>query len=72
MNSKERLLRTLSFQSVDRVPLVEWGVREATMREWIKQGYPKGTPTSDFFSLDTFHLGVPINLGMYQSSLTSP
>ncbi|MBE5760816.1 MAG: hypothetical protein E7334_02320 [Clostridiales bacterium] len=65
MNSKERLLRTLSFQSVDRVPLVEWGVREATMREWIKQGYPKGTPTSDFFSLDTFHLGVPINLGMY-------
>jgi len=65
MTSKERMLRTMQFQSVDRVPLIEWEVRGATMNEWIKQGYPAGTPTATFFNLDTSYLGIPINMGMY-------
>ena len=65
MNSRERLLRTLSFQSVDRAPLIEWPIRPATMREWIKQGYPEGMETEHFFDLDPWCVGIPINMGMY-------
>lgn len=65
MLQRERMIRTLTFQPVDRVPLVEWNIREATMREWIRQGYPEGVRYQSFFGLDTFYLSVPINMGMY-------
>jgi len=65
MNARERYLRTLTFQSVDRVPLIEWGVRGATMRRWIAEGYPENVPTQEFFSLDSSTLEAPIELGMY-------
>ena len=64
MNSRERLLRTLSFQSVDRVPLIEWPIRGATMREWIAQGYPEGTDPLHFFALEPYCIGIPIDTGM--------
>lgn len=64
MTHRERMLRTLSFQSVDRVPLVEWGVRGATLREWYKQGLPEGTDPQDYFGLDPFHQWIPIHLHM--------
>ncbi len=64
MSARERLTRTLGFQSVDRVPLVEWPIRGATMREWLKQGYPEGVSPQDFFDLDCYGVGVPINFGM--------
>ena len=65
MTHKERMLRTLKFQSVDRVPLVEWEVRGATMREWHKQGFPEGIDPRDYFNLDPFNQGVPIYTGMH-------
>lgn len=65
MTNRERYIRTLTFQSVDRVPLVEWGIRGSTMREWLKQGYPEGMSSERFFDLDPFYNGVPINMGMY-------
>lgn len=64
MLQRERFIRTMTFKDVDRVPLVEWNIREATMREWIKQGYPEGVKYLTFFGLDTFYLNVLINLGM--------
>ncbi len=42
MNDRQRFINTMMFKPVDRVPLVEWGIREATMNAWLKQGYPKG------------------------------
>lgn len=64
MEMRERLLRTLQFQSVDRVPLVEWPVRTATMRTWVEQGYPEGVSPNDFLGLDTFYTGIPIDMGI--------
>lgn len=65
MLQRERFIRTMTFQPVDRVPLLEWNIREATMREWIKQGYPEGVRYQAFFGLDTFYVNVPIRLSMY-------
>ncbi|MDD4744616.1 MAG: hypothetical protein PHN53_08445, partial [Eubacteriales bacterium] len=67
MNSRERLLRTLAFQPTDRIPLIEWSVRKATMREWIRQGYPPDVSQPVFLNLDPFYLNVPINMGLYPS-----
>lgn len=65
MISRERMIRTVQFQPVDRLPLVEWPIREATMNAWIEQGYPQGVNPQSFFSLDTFHVNVPILTYMY-------
>lgn len=53
------------FRPADRIPLIEWHIREATMREWRKQGYPENANQKSFFDLDPFYLNVPISLGMY-------
>jgi hypothetical protein len=61
---RERFVNALSFRPVDRIPLVEWPVRESTMKAWQEQGYPEGTEPQAYFGLDTLHIGVPIDLGM--------
>ncbi len=65
MSQRERYLKTIAFESVDRIPLVEWGVREATMNAWIEQGYPKGVSTVEYFHLDDATTGVPISTFLY-------
>lgn len=65
MIPRERYLRTMTFQPVDRVPLIEWPIRGATMARWIGEGYPEGIDPQTFFSLDTNTLEVPVNLGMH-------
>lgn len=65
MFCRERLIKTLKFEPIDRIPLIEWPVRTSTMREWIKQGYPEGIVPEVFFNLDTSYLNVPIDVGMY-------
>ena len=64
MDSRTRFMRCLRFENVDRVPLVEWGIREATMQAWIEQGYPAGTAAQTFFDLDPYTLGIPLDMGM--------
>ncbi len=65
MLCRERFIKTLTFQPVDRIPLMEWPIRQSTMAAWILQGYPEGTSFQEYFSLDTSYLYVPINTGMY-------
>lgn len=65
MNARERYLRTMQFQPVDRVPLIEWPIRGATMSRWVAEGYPEGVDPQAFFSLDTNTLEIPVNLGMH-------
>ena len=64
MLNRERTMNALRGRPVDRLPLVEWGIRRATMDAWLAQGYPEGVESQLFFSLDTMHLGVPIRLSM--------
>ena len=30
-------MNTLLFKPVDRIPLIEWNIRKATMREWVSR-----------------------------------
>lgn len=65
MNARERFIRALKFQPVDRIPLVEWGIREATLREWYKQGLPPGLSAETYADLDPYPIALPLNLGHY-------
>lgn len=65
MLSRERMLNTLTFRSVDRIPLIEWPIRQSTMDAWVRQGYPKGISSQEFFSLDTSFIGIPVRTGIY-------
>ncbi len=64
MLQRERYIRTLTFQAVDRPPLVEWPIRTGTMNAWLAQGYPKGVEPARLFGLDTLEIGPPIQGGM--------
>lgn len=64
MDSRTRFVNCLLFQDIDRIPLVEWPIREATMNAWLQQGYPAGTATQIFFDLDAYTVNIPIDLGM--------
>lgn len=65
MNSRERFLNTCKFKNVDRIPLIEWGIREATLREWRKQGLPENVAVENFADLDPYPLDIRIKLGCY-------
>ena len=41
MNNRDRFLRTLSFQSVDRLPMMEWAAWwDLTIKRWHNEGLP--------------------------------
>lgn len=65
MSQRERYIKTIAFEPVDRIPLIEWSVREATMNAWIEQGYPRGISTIKYFGLDDATVGVPISTFLY-------
>jgi len=64
LTPRERFANTLLFKPTDRVPLIDWAIRGATMNEWLKQGYPEGVDTNLFFNLDPFGVNFPINMEM--------
>ena len=41
MNVRERFLRYMDFQDVDRIPLMEVGVWDETLERWHHEGLPK-------------------------------
>jgi uroporphyrinogen decarboxylase len=56
MTAGERYVKTLLFESVDRVPLMPGGGREKTYRRWRAEGLPEGT---DAFVYACERLGIP-------------
>ena len=50
MTNRERWLRALTFQTVDRVPLTPGGPRESTRRRWESEGFPKGAELREVLS----------------------
>ena len=40
MSARERVLATMAFEPVDRVPLWEWGYWGETWRAWRREGAP--------------------------------
>lgn len=52
MNSRERFANTLRYESVDRPPLFEDGIREEVIRLWRSQGLKKSDRLETLFSYD--------------------
>ena len=40
LSSRERFLRTMRYQTVDRIPYHEMGVWAQTMDRWLAEGMP--------------------------------
>ncbi len=55
MNERERFLRCMRFEEVDRVPLMEMGVLPETFERWHREGLPEHV--GDLLSLGE-HLGL--------------
>lgn len=65
-NHRERFLRTMRFQSVDRVPNWEFGYWGETLARWHDEGLPK--EVDDNWKADIFFgfdptMGVPMHMG---------
>lgn len=57
MTTRERIRRTLNFQPVDRLPVMEWaGWWDQTVNRWRNEGLPADLPTAeairDYFGQD--------------------
>jgi uroporphyrinogen decarboxylase len=56
LTDRERFLRTLTFQSVDRIPLMDMGVWDETLDRWHHEGLPKWVTSlrhlEDYLQLD--------------------
>ena len=69
MNDRERFIRTMQFQSVDRFPHYELGLWGQTIERYLKEGMPEEAAKdnffvgSKFFQLDHREF-VPVNVNM--------
>ena len=63
LTQRERYIRVLSFQAVDRAPLMEWPIRSSTLDKWKAEGLT-GLP-EELAQLDSHGAGVPISAGMH-------
>jgi len=52
MNSKDRFLKTLSYDSPDRPPLFEDGIRDEVLKEWHTQGLGRHDDLEALFTYD--------------------
>lgn len=70
MTDRERFVRALTFQSVDRVPRLELCLWGQTYRRWLEEGLPSDAlpdtdffPGSEFFGLDRRDY-IPVRTGL--------
>ncbi len=52
MNSRERFIKVMHNEPVDRVPYFEEGIRDEVIEVWKKQGLPENTEISSLFETD--------------------
>ena len=67
MTHRERLLGTLRFQTVDRVPDYEFGAWVQTIERWHEEGLPEQhsdnlSAISEYFCTDELETGRPPGL----------
>lgn len=68
LTDRERFLKTLKFEKVDRAPFVTifgpWG---STIQRWQKEGLEPGKSWADGFGFDGGWINFPVHLGFYPS-----
>ncbi len=52
MNARERFIRTMMYETTDRPPLFEDGIRDEVLRDWRKQGLGRKEKIEDLFVFD--------------------
>ncbi len=56
MTERERFIKCMQFQSVDRIPLMEMGLWPETLERWHHEGLPKWVTSfrnlEDYLRLD--------------------
>jgi hypothetical protein len=52
MNSRERFIKTMMYEQVNRPPLFEDGIRDEVIRSWRKQGLGKKEKLENLFTFD--------------------
>jgi len=52
VDARQRFLRALTYQSVDRVPYLEEGIREDVLEEWYSQGLTHEANLNELFHYD--------------------
>jgi len=52
INARERFLEVASFGTPDKVPLAVGGIRPATFKRWLSEGFPPGMTVHKYFNLD--------------------
>jgi uroporphyrinogen decarboxylase len=73
MNQRDRFLRWMRFEAVDRVPLMEMGLWPETLERWHHEGLPEWVThlrhLEDYLGLDrSFNVNwLPISSGIYPS-----
>jgi len=48
MNERQRYVNTLTFQAVDKIPLMPGGPRESTLKRWHEEGLPEDMDYMDY------------------------
>ena len=66
MTHRERLLRTLRHETVDRVPDFEFSAWAQTINRWRKEGLPEGMGIDQYFHTDNVEYGPSphFNIGL--------
>ncbi|HPO07740.1 MAG TPA: uroporphyrinogen decarboxylase family protein [bacterium] len=68
MTPRERFRRCMHYQSVDRIPHLEFGYRDECFPKWHTQGLPKHLHDNDsverYFGCEHFHY-VPNRMGLF-------
>jgi len=64
MTDRERFVRTMHYQPVDRIPIWDFGFWEETLAVWREQGMPAGVSSDEFFGMDQQWHQAPVSLGM--------
>lgn len=64
MDSRERFLKALSFEGVDKVPMpcLFYPIHSETVRRWQREGMPRDVHPIAYFSLERAEL-IPIQIG---------
>jgi hypothetical protein len=66
LDNRERMIRTVLCQDVDRLPLTLWGPWGETIERWRQEGYPAGpVDFGAYFGLDPGFSHIAVNLGYY-------
>ncbi len=63
MNDRERFIETLRFGKPDRVPNFEQFIRDDTVEQWHKEGFPRDAKIPEYFNLDRREV-LPLKLAL--------